>query len=196
MWDKYNGFSLHFGEELNRRRFCDWLAIASTCEKSCEKLITEVQMSVVLECFCDLLTTWLTYNWPLGFYVTLPLLHLHYINPYYLQNCKKSFKEKTLEIYLGVRECHPSIIYTFLLVFFTLYPLNFHIPWEELSLNKIHTHSECREQFRSIWEALSSYQFLIGAIGHNCRIRKANEDKTWWSPLVTRAWRAQVLCIA
>ena len=72
------------------------------------------------------------------------------------ENCKKSFKEKTLEIHWRVGDCNSSIMYTLLLVFFTLFPFNFHILWEELSPNTIHTHSKCRKLTWSIWEALGS----------------------------------------
>ena len=33
---------------------------------------------------------------------------------------------------------------------------------------------------------------MVDAIGLNCGIRKVSEDKTPRSPLVVRAWRAQV----
>ena len=35
-------------------------------------------------------------------------------------------------------------------------------------------------------------QSLVDAVGLNCEIRKAREDKTPRSPLIVRAWRAQV----
>ena len=145
-----------------------------------EEHIREVQTFVVLECFHDLANLQLTRetHGQLEFYLTLPLLHPHYINPYYSCNWKKSFREKTLEIYLRVRDFHPSILYTFLLVFFTLFPLNFNILWKELISNTINTQSKCRELFWCNFEALSSYQFLVGATGRNCRNWKANEDKT------------------
>ena len=50
-------------------------------------------------------------------------LYPHYKIPHYSRNCKKSFREKTLEIYWRVRDCKPTILYTFLLIFFTLFPL-------------------------------------------------------------------------
>ena len=50
-------------------------------------------------------------------------LYLHYNSLNYPQNCKKSFRKKTLEIHWRVRDCKPTIIYTFLLVFFTIFPL-------------------------------------------------------------------------
>ena len=50
-------------------------------------------------------------------------LYPHYKNSHYSQNCKESFREKTLEIHLRVRDCKLTIRYTFLLVFFTLFPL-------------------------------------------------------------------------
>ena len=97
-------------------------------------------------------------------------LYPHYKNPHYPQNCKKSFREKTLEIYWRVRDYKSTIIYSFFLVFFTLFPLEFHILWEGLSPNIIHTHSDCRELIWSICEVLDSCQSLVEAIGENCGI--------------------------
>ena len=150
----------------------------------------------VLEVSCDLLMTWLTHkglskstdNWNsmcfLSFLTHTIKTHIT------CENCKKSFKEKTLEIHWRVGDCNSSIMYTLLLVFFTLFPFNFHIMWEELSPNTIHTHSKSKKLTWSILEALGSCQSLLGAIGDNYKIREANKDKTRRSPLVAGAWRA------
>ena len=52
-------------------------------------------------------------------------LYPHYKKLHYPQNCKENFREKTLEIHLRVRDYTPTILYTFLLVFFYLYLSNF-----------------------------------------------------------------------
>ena len=80
-------------------------------------------------------------------------LYLHYNSLNYPQNCKKSFRKKTLEIHWRVRDCKPTIIYTFLLVFFTIFPL----PLSYLRGDFIQTQPTHNLSVRSIfgaWEAL------------------------------------------
>ena len=104
------------------------------------------------------LTIWLARCIASLFCVCLSIfLYPHCISPHYPQNSNKnnvSFREKTLEIHLRVKDCIPKILYTFLLVFLTLFPLQFHILWEVLSPSTNHTHSECCELLWSFWEAL------------------------------------------
>ena len=51
------------------------------------------------------------------FTVLFSFLYPHYKSSHYPWNCKETFREKTLEIHLKVRDCKPTIIYTFPLVF-------------------------------------------------------------------------------
>ena len=57
------------------------------------------------------------------FKVCFPNFFTHYISPYYPRNCKNTFRKKTLEIHLRVRDCKPTIIYTISLSFPLLLPL-------------------------------------------------------------------------
>ena len=50
-------------------------------------------------------------------------LYPYYKNPHYPRNCKECFREKTLKIQWRVSDCIPTILYTFLLIFFTFFPL-------------------------------------------------------------------------
>ena len=153
----------NFEYKTSRNLSLYWLASGAICKRSREEHMLEVQRS---QCYRHLrsvsrlgqLTTWLKRCIVSLFYVCLSLfLYSHYISPHYQRNCNKnneSFKEKTLEIYLRVRDCKPTILYTILLVFLILFPLQFHILWEVLSPNTNHTHSECCELLWSFWEAL------------------------------------------
>ena len=97
-------------------------------------------------------------------------LYPHYISSHYPWNCKENFREKTLEIHLRVRDCTPTILYTFLLVFLYSY----------LS-NSILTGS------------IGWRHSLVDAIGANWGIWRISEDMTQWSSLRAGTWRVQVL---
>ena len=47
-------------------------------------------------------------------------------------------------------------------------------------------------RFWCYWEALEEANRLAGAIGLNCVIRRAREDKASSNQLVAETWRAQV----
>ena len=47
-------------------------------------------------------------------------------------------------------------------------------------------------RFWCCWEALQEAICLVDAIGLNCMIWRAREDKAWRSQLVVGAWRARV----
>ena len=132
----------------------DWLANGAACERSREAHMLEVQRSQCQRHLTSVsqlgqLMTWLVRCFASLFCVCLFLfLYPHYISPHYPRNCNKkndSFREKTLEIHLRVRDCIPTILYTFLLVFLTLFCLQFHILWEVLSPNTNHTYFDCCE---------------------------------------------------
>ena len=59
------------------------------------------------------------------FSVLFSFLYPYYKSSHYPWNCKETFREKTLEIHLKVRDCKPIIIYTFLLVFLYSYLSNY-----------------------------------------------------------------------
>ena len=61
----------------------------------------------------------------------------HYISPHYPQNCKEIFIKKILEIHLRVRDCTPTILYTFFFVFLYSYRSNY-ISFERF-LTQMHT---------------------------------------------------------
>ena len=65
-------------------------------------------------------------------------------------------------------------------------------PWKVDSTNTYHTHPECKVRFWCCWEALEEAICLVDAIGLNCMIQRAREDKASSSQLVAGAWRAQV----
>ena len=93
---------------------CDWLVTTATHERPHEEHMLEVQMTQVSKAInnCFMCVSLFPF-----------FLYLHYKSLNYPQNCKKSFRKKTLEIHWRVRDCKPTIIYTFLLVFFTIFPL-------------------------------------------------------------------------
>ena len=47
-------------------------------------------------------------------------------------------------------------------------------------------------RFLCCWEALEEAICLVDAIGLNCMIQRAREDKASLSQLVAGAWRAQI----
>ena len=65
-------------------------------------------------------------------------------------------------------------------------------PWEVDSPNIYHTHFKCKVRFWCYWEALEEAICLVDAIGLNCVIWEAREDKTLLSQLVAGVWRARV----
>ena len=84
-----------------------------------------------------------------------------------------------------------TILYTIHCGFPQLLPLHIEI-LERDSPNTYHTHFECKVRFWSCWKALEEAICLVDAIGLNCVIRRAREDKASLSKLVAGAWRAQV----
>ena len=54
--------------------------------------------------------TWLARCFTSCFVCLSSFLYPHYISPHYPRNCKESFREKTLEIHLRVRDCKPTIL--------------------------------------------------------------------------------------
>ena len=66
------------------------------------------------------LTTWLPRCTTNCFVYLSSFLYLYYKSPHYSRNCKETFREKTLEIHLRVRDYLPTILYKFLLVFLIL----------------------------------------------------------------------------
>ena len=87
------------------------------------------------------------------FSVLSSFLYPHYKSSHYPWNWKENFREKTLEMHLKVRDCTPTIIYTFLLVFLYSYLSNY-ISLRVLNPNTYITQFECCELFWCLWEAL------------------------------------------
>ena len=54
-------------------------------------------------------------------------------------------------------------------------------PWGVDRPNTYHTHPECKVRFWYCWEALEEANCLVDAIGLNCVIWRAREEKAWWS---------------
>ena len=119
------------------------------------------------------------------------LLHRVFTQTVYTYTLREVlFKEKILDITLRVRDCHTHNPLHNHLWFFQLLPL--HIQILERLPNTYHTHSKCKVKFLCFWEALEEVICLVDAIGLNCMIRKAREDKTSSSQLIAGIWRAQV----
>ena len=93
---------------------------------------------------------------------------------------------------MRVRDCHThNPLYNTLWFSSTstsLYPN----PWEVDSANTYHTYFECKMRFWSYKEVLEEAICLVDAIGLNCVIQRAREDKASLSQLVVEAWKAQV----
>ena len=98
---------------------------AAPHEKPCEKYLLEVQTTQVLEASCNLLAKG---HWQL--FIVFPFfLYPHYKSPYCLQNCKKSFREKTLETHERVRNCKPINNHLYIsLSFLYFHPSQFPYP--------------------------------------------------------------------
>ena len=93
---------------------------------------------------------------------------------------------------LRVRDCHTHNSLHNPLWFFSTLTSPFPNPWEVDSSNTYHTQSECKVRFWCYWEALEEAICLVDAIGLNCVIWRAREDKAWRSQSVAGAWRARV----
>ena len=141
----------------------DWLTSGATCKKSREEHMLEVQRSQCQRHLTSVsrlgqLMTWLTRCIANLFYVWLSFFFFTYTIYVYITHeiviRTMRVLKRTPEIHLRVRDCILAILYTFLLVFLILFPLQFHILWEILSPNTNHTHSECCELLWSFWEAL------------------------------------------
>ena len=94
------------------------------------------------------------------------------------------FREKTLTPNhkpLRVRDCHTHNSLHNPLWFSLTLTSPFPNPWEVDSSNTYHTQSECKVRFWCYWEVLEETIYLVDAIGLNCVIRRAREDKAWWS---------------
>ena len=121
IWCK--GWVWEFGEELWRQWSLRLAHKWTTCERSCEKHMQELEQSFAKLYFTSHFAT------QAKSIVTHETLYLklfkvffsHFftntISPYYPQNCKETFREKTLAIHLRVRDCKPTIIYTLSLSF-------------------------------------------------------------------------------
>ena len=126
---QYNGFNVwNWWRIVKTRTTHDWLVSGATREKSHEEYMLEVER---LKCRWHLvsgsqhgqLATWLMRCTASLFVCFFPFLYAHCKSPHYPWNCKENFREKTLEIHWRVKDCLPTTLYTFLLVFLILLPL-------------------------------------------------------------------------
>ena len=103
----------------------------TTRERPHEKYMLESKLAKLY--FVCHFMTWPTCEWPaklsacMILIVLFSFLYPHYIRSHYLQNCKETLRERTLAIYLRVRDCKPIIIYTISLNFPLLLPLQLQI---------------------------------------------------------------------
>ena len=110
----------------NSQLACDWLWVDNsrkvTWEAHAESWRVKCQ-----EASCDLTNSQDDLRDALlaCFSVLFSFLYPYYKSSHYPWNCKETFREKTLEIHLKVRDCKPIIIYTFLLVFLYSYLSNY-----------------------------------------------------------------------
>ena len=117
-------------EQNNSWLACKWLASGQSAKghmrSTCWKLKNQVPKGIS---HLGQLARWPTRCIANPFCMLSSFLYPHYISSHYPQNCKDNFREKTLEIHLRVRDCTPTILYTFLLVFLYFYLSN-SIPFE------------------------------------------------------------------
>ena len=117
----------------------------------------------------------------------------HYIYLNYPHIERSSFQRENPSHYLWEWEIViPTILYTIHCGFPQLLPLHIQILERLIATNTYHTHPECKGRFWCYWEALEEAICFMDAIGLNCMIRRAREDKALLSQLVARVWRAQV----
>ena len=156
------------GEELWRTgqlTTCSWLAREWTiCKRAHEKHMLEAEDLSARRHLATHLMTWPTCEMTTRcttscFSVLSSFLYLHYKSSHYPWNWKENFREKTLEMHLKVRDCTPTIIYTFLLVFLYSYLSNY-ISLRVLNPNTYITQFECCELFWWLWEVLD--EVIVG----------------------------------
>ena len=107
---------------------------------------------------------------------SLPTLYIQTLLTY-VKEC--FFREKTLAITLESERLsytHNSLHNP--LLFSSTLTSQFSNLWEVDSPNTYHTHLECKVRFWCCWESLEEVICLVDAIGLNCVIRRAREDKT------------------
>ena len=98
------------------------------------------------------------------------------------------FREKTLAKHLRVKGCHTHN-HLHILSWFSSTPTSPSLhPLEVLSPNTSSSVETCFVPLGSIRRS----NWVAVAIGLNCRIQEASEDKTSRNPLVVGAWRAQL----
>ena len=93
---------------------------------------------------------------------------------------------------LRVRDCHTHNFLHNPLWFSSTPTSPYPNPCGVDSPNTYHTHPECKVRFWYCWEALEEGICLVDAIGLNCVIWRAREDKASLSQLVAGVQRAQV----
>ena len=135
------------GSRVNKPQKGMWEAHAETWKFKCQKASRDSSH--------DLANSWDDPRdaLPAYFSVLSSFLYPHYKSSHYPWNWKENFREKTLEMHLKVRDCTPTIIYTFLLVFLYSYLSNY-ISLRVLNPNTYITQFECCELFWCLWEVL------------------------------------------
>ena len=107
---------------LARDWLASWQLVKSHVRSTCWKLKSQVSGGISrlgqfvrwpARCTTSLLSVFSSFLYP------------HYKNPLCPRNCKENLREKNQETHLRVRDCKPTIIYTFLLDFLYSYLSNY-----------------------------------------------------------------------